>query len=167
MGGERTAGPGGQGARETRGRRLSADRNGAHRVSERLAAARRRTKEVIKPCPLSPSCRLFSRDGTKEMINPCSCSPSCCHSTTPPPPTTTTRRTTRRTTTTVHSPHSSRLFSRTCGSSAAPAQPPRPSDSRRRPPSPAPSRRRDCHSAAIPSSFSRCFNSDGERASAK
>ena len=29
------------------------------------------------------------------------------------------------------------------------------------------SRRRDCHSAAPPSNFSRCFNSDGERASAK
>ena len=29
------------------------------------------------------------------------------------------------------------------------------------------SRRRDCHSAAPPSTFSRCFNSDGERASAK
>ena len=29
------------------------------------------------------------------------------------------------------------------------------------------SRRRDCHSAAPPSPFSRCFNSDGERASAK
>ena len=28
------------------------------------------------------------------------------------------------------------------------------------------SRRRDCHSAAPPSTFSRCFNSDGERASA-
>ena len=30
-----------------------------------------------------------------------------------------------------------------------------------------PSCRRDCHSAAPPSTFSRCFNSDGERASAK
>ena len=29
------------------------------------------------------------------------------------------------------------------------------------------SRWRDCHSAAPPSTFSRCFNSDGERASAK
>ena len=29
------------------------------------------------------------------------------------------------------------------------------------------SRRRDCHSAAPPSIFSRCFNSDGERASPK
>ena len=29
------------------------------------------------------------------------------------------------------------------------------------------SRRRDCPSAAPPSTFSRCFNSDGERASAK
>ena len=29
------------------------------------------------------------------------------------------------------------------------------------------SRRRDCHSAAPPSAFSRCFNSDGERASAE
>ena len=27
--------------------------------------------------------------------------------------------------------------------------------------------RRDCHSAAPPSTFSRCFNSDGERASEK
>ena len=31
----------------------------------------------------------------------------------------------------------------------------------------APSRRPDCHSAAPPSTFSRCFNSDGERASSK
>ena len=30
-----------------------------------------------------------------------------------------------------------------------------------------PSHRRDCHSAALPSPFCRCFNSDGERASAK
>ena len=30
-----------------------------------------------------------------------------------------------------------------------------------------PSHWRDCHSAASPSTFSRCFNSDGERASAK
>ena len=29
------------------------------------------------------------------------------------------------------------------------------------------SRRRDCHSAAPPCTFSRCFNSDGERASVK
>ena len=29
------------------------------------------------------------------------------------------------------------------------------------------SRRRECHSAGTPSPFSRCFNSDGERASAK
>ena len=30
-----------------------------------------------------------------------------------------------------------------------------------------PSRPRDCHSAAPPSTFSRCFNGDGERASAE
>ena len=29
------------------------------------------------------------------------------------------------------------------------------------------SRRRDCHSAAPPSTYSRCFNRDGERAPAK